>query len=719
MNSVNYLNHTLYNPDSYHRRFDLDVPSDWIADTRKDLAKEDSRSTWENQVKRIGFVALPFLSLVKPLAGPLSILMGGVRVLTQVSGLFTCQAGWQQFSMQFLHAVFAAFSVASSFFRFTIGLLLTTTIDLIQGLFNAGSHLIHGEYRKAIDETLQLLASTAYLGFMLAGALEAMLLFSLLQVAVNFSQAQKELAQGNYLEAAAKIGMGCIRLHQTNGYAEQIQRRNRFFALQTYASFIRRSLKAREVRHLLENPLADFKGKLGEQSGDIDFGTHFHGFGQELVKGANLTFRTRLIDGQEMTELDFKVNHVFREKIEGVIQELSQFNQAEMNEILQLTQSHGKGIRVEQNQLLPLGDGSMGPATKISLDGLGSIFIGATDQLPTMYNRVVVQMDAGKNVYDFHELMTLVDLDQSFHTSSTQDIERLKIGQLFRVFQPQEAILFERSEEFFNLPLDQLKERIIQKAPAMKTIFDEHLAQMRAGEIVPGKVRYQIDGLAEKAYEHGARGLTAAITGAYTDQALFERVASMLDVGMLSTELRRQANINANGMSPGFDFYSGGADSVFTQLITEKNCREEMPFNDLNYTSKIRFLISLEALESGTYQYFDDLFGNRHIDSSWGDSYSSRPGILDFVDGLQNAPKSPYHWSSTYSGHEVMLKERVDPSFFTKIVVANEATRSGLMDYLRERQLIQLNGAGQEMILGAKADQFITVAKQAREELFV
>jgi hypothetical protein len=112
---------------------------------------------------------------------------------------------------------------------------------------------------------------------------------------------------------------------------------------------------------------------------EVDFGAHFHGLGKALVKGANLAFRTKVIDGKEITELDFKVNHVFYEKILETIDDFSKMQPKEMNEILELPHSHAKGIRIEKNQPLPLGDEAMGTATKINLDGLGSILIGSSN----------------------------------------------------------------------------------------------------------------------------------------------------------------------------------------------------------------------------------------------------------------------------------------------------------------------------------------------------
>lgn len=491
---------------------------------------------------------------------------------------------------------------------------------------------------------------------------------------------------------------------------------------QEYDPLILRSLKGREIQHLQTNPLSGFKEKLAELSENVNFGVHFHGVGKGLVKGANLAFRAKSINGKEMTELDFKVNHVFRSKIQNAIDDLSQLDVEEVKTILSLLGSHGKGIFIKHNQPFPLGDTSMGSATKISVPGLGSIYIGDTPGLPTMYDRVVVHMNADKTICDLHELLAFLDLDLSLHPSEKEDIDRLKIGHLFRTFYPREALPLERSEDFFSLPVDSLKAKIIEDVPEMQDLFDTYLSQMTPEEILPGKFRYRIHGLAKKAYELGARGLTASITGAYFNQALYERLSSILKLGMLSSETRKTIGLNATGMSTYSDFYSGGADSVFTQMITKKNCDDEMNFSDLNYNSDIRLLISLDALETGTYQYFDDAYGNRKLDGYSGCDYASRPGTLEFVDGLCNnqdayVSEGVYGYYE-YSGHEVMIKERVDPSFIQKIVVSNTTIQSELIKYLETCGLVERDQNEKAWILGIPLDQFIVVANQVKDDLF-
>ena len=596
----------------------------------------------------------------------------------------------------------AVLSVATTIFSFRVGLFIITIADLVGELFTVIQHIKEQKYKKAGEEALQILASGLYLSFMTTGALEAILFSTLMQAVICLYQSRQEMVEGKYLEAFAKVALSGVRLYQVNNYRVLIQRRNQIFAIEKYQELIERLLKAKKVRHLLESPLADLEGNIEKNQVTLlghDFGSHFHGYGKGLVKGANLGFRRVVVEGKELTELQFKVNHLFREKLfEGV----DGLESKERMELLGLIGSQIEDVNVSEDGVL-------------SLKGLGFISFGKNPQVPNLYDRVIIQMEPDKTIYDLHEMLSFTNLEEALYQSSQEDLDRLKMGHLFRTFFPKEALPFERSEEFFTLSLKDLKIKMIEKAPGMKEIYEDYFDRMSASEILPGKVRYRIEGLADKVAQCGGRVLTAAVTGVYyDDQKLYERVASMLQIGMISHELKDTYDFNARGLGGVLDYMTGGADSVYMQMLTDKNVEDHLDLSSLYY-SKARMLIDLTALESGTYQYYDDSFGVRLYDTfSWWqkDKYLNHPNILEFIEHLQHPA---YSWQ--YDRNEVMVKERLDPKFFTGIILDNEKTREGLLSYLRTSNLVQKDSIGNETILNIDVNRFLRVGKYATNEL--
>jgi hypothetical protein len=714
MNVINYISHAIHEPGISHRRFELDVPH------------------LQETAKRVAVAALPFISLYRPAGFTLSIGMGSVRAFSHLQQAFLegDQKHWKKCSIELGQAALATLSLAATVFNFTTGLLVVTGFDTVQSLMSACQNLLLKEYTKAGEEVFQAAMNALYLSFMVTGQLEIMVAFVLLQAVFSLYQAKGEIGKGRYLEAGAKMAMSGIRVYQARNYITLIQKRNILLTLEKTRNIFLKALRGKHPTHLINHPLSSLKDRIEGQETiltnakgeEFSFGSHFHGLGEALVKGDNLTFRTYYSpEGKEITELDFKVNHVFRETLTSSIEELRKVSPKDLHDMLLLAGSHTTGISVTKvdpdNDFFFFFDSGALEQT-IQFEGLGTITIGANSELPNLYDRVVVRMDSTKTLYDLNEMLAFLDLDRAIRLSTRDDIERMKMGHLFRIFYPREATLLERTEEFFTLPLDQLKETMIEKAPLMKELFESYLPRMKEAEILPGRVRYRVEGLSEAAYALGARALTSAVTNAYSDQELFQRVASMLKMGMLSTELRDESNMNINGLSGGGDYYSGGADSIFTQLLTEKNCRENLEFDRL-YHSKVRFLISLDALEYGSYQFHEDNWGTRKVEppkwvkefwgadtaGSWYLPYTNRPGILEFIQEEQESLYGHYR-------NEVMLKERIDPSLFTGLVVPDEVTKADLLAYLTSCNLVQ-----EGKILGHLADEFIRVGKQVTEEL--
>jgi len=704
---IQQLQHRAIEPQSYYRRFENDFPAASPTQTPP--------TSWVAVGKRCALLALPFVSLYKPLGTGISLSMGAVRSLTSAFAAWSAgqKGALRECATSLVQMALATLSVVATIFSFTAGLFLITGVDTLTSGAAVVQHLFNGNWHEAFEELLQTGVGVFYCAGMFAGQLEIVLLSSLLQGALSLFQARKEFVAGRFPEAIAKVVMSGLRLHQAKATFHLIQRRDFLLSIEAYRKLSEQVRKGREdVAHISDSALSDLSVVVKDkevvlkdaQGRTYSFGSHFHGHGEGLVKGANLTFRQVQVGGVNKIELEFKVNHVFRTRIQQAIQGMQGLGASELKEMLALSHSHASDIHIQKKNL-QLGSYMLGFATEIKLDGLGTITVGSSPGVPNLYDRVTVQLDEGKSLYAWHETLSFLDLDAALRASSQEDLTRLKIGHLFRIICPREATRFERTDAFFTLPLEELKQRIIAQAPGMKEALQQYLDKMREEEILPGRVRYAISGLAEQSRALGARGLVAAVTGAYSDAALFDRVGSMLTMGMLSTETRYSNGINASGLSPTADFVTGGADSVYAQMITEKNCADHMPLNALFYSGRVRMMLSLDALEMGSYQSFHDAFGRRDIWSS----YADRPSLFEFIQK---------HHKYATSGHELCFKERIPPHLIQGLIVADTKTRDALTDYLRARNIIQKNAAGEEMLLGHSVDQFIRVGTHASEELF-
>ncbi len=694
MHYVNCIERSLFLPKMDHCQRDLGL-----------------QKTSEKQAKltRIALAVIPFIALYRPVGTAISLGTGTCRFIFHLRLVLIYQkkCEWRNVSKEFIQTILAVVCLSSSITK--IGQLVTGSIDTMQGAYYTTYYVLQGNCHKATEQALQMMTTSLYLTFLLIGSFEVILLSVLFQVVLHLCQIKDNIFKEHYIEAIAKLGMVIIHLNQANIYKCLIQKRKAFLALQKYQNLIRQALQGRSFWHLIHHSLIDLNGKIDEnkinlshQEREYNFGSHFHGYGKGLVKGANLSFRTVMIDGKELTECEFKINHVFREKLQKRLNELKNLNISEICDILQFTHSHAESLHVEESK------DNFDNVYRIIASGLGQITIGASRDLPNLFDRVVVLMDRKKTLFDLHELLSLTDLDTALIPSSKDDLNRLKMGHLFRTFFPEEATSFERSKDFFTVSTQELLDQMIEKSPLMKEIYNKYFDQMKEAEILPGRIRYKLHGLAKEIQELGGCHLTAAITGAHTNQSLYQKAASMLSLGMLSQEIKAKYLINTKE-ALGMDYYSGGADSVFTQMLTTKDkLLEGFDLSNLNYQSNLRILISLDALETGTYQYLRNNYGTRLMDyaesSIFKEIYINRPTLSEFTTTIQEISDA-----NKYSEHEVMLKERVPPSYFEGFLVNNEETRVGLLDHLRTCNLIQKDALNREVIQGRLVEDFIRI----------
>jgi hypothetical protein len=672
MNYLNYIKHSVFTPDTYHRRYEHDVEGG------------------NELMQRVALAALPFVALYRPAGMALSLSLGGCRAFSHLSAALSYQqeSRWNEMGVQLSLSGAAVLSVAGAVFHFGVGLLVTTLLDIGQGLYQM----------RSLEEAGQVAASGLYLGFMVTGTLEVILLSTVVQGLVALAQARKEWHEGHYIEAGAKVALASVRGYQGLEYQKKIELRDVLFSLKKYAALTRRAERGREVRHLLSHEMVDLERAIDEKrvvlespEYEYEFGSHVHGYGQGIVKGGNLTFRN--VGGAMV--LEFKVNHTFRKRLEQVMTDLGHLRGKEVKEILSLTGSHATHLSVDREGSLVdfLAEGGRAPVALVTLEGLGSVSVGVSRsvlgegpfKIPNLYDKVVVRMEPNKTLFDLHELLAFLDLDGALVESSKEDIDRLKLGHLFRSFFPREALPLERSEAFFSHSLDALRQEMIARAPHMQEVYDTYFEKMSPEEILPGRIRYRMEGLGEEVRKEGMACLTTAVTGSERDEDLFSRVASILSMGMISTEFRDAYHVNAEGLSRPKDYMAGGADALYFQMMPQSFIDKKQSLQEFSwYHSRVRLQVSLKALELGSYQYATCGLGNRDFSNGEeyrrGAQYDERLGILEFAKMLNQSKD----WQEL-KAHEVMLKERLDASYIEEIWVQDEATKKGLLDYLRAR----------------------------------
>ena len=190
------------NPPFYHR------------DYSKDFSKKEPLS------KRVCLVALPFLSLYLPIGQTLSVVLGSSRAITSFN-----QANKNFNKKEFLLSgknlficSLAILSVANTFFKHQVGLLITNASDVFQNLLICMSFLAHGQLTEAMTSLVSVINSTAYMGMILCPSIEVILLALSCQIVFELVNSVNEFKKDRYLEGFAKLAMSSIRGYQAAPY---------------------------------------------------------------------------------------------------------------------------------------------------------------------------------------------------------------------------------------------------------------------------------------------------------------------------------------------------------------------------------------------------------------------------------------------------------------------------------------------------------------------
>ena len=684
-----FLEHRLTHPVLFHRQFEQDFPS-----------KGDIVS-----ICKLVFAAL---SMVKGMEKGIMVSSGALRVAACSYQAYQANAVAPK-AQEVVKGVFSAFAVALAFKYKKLALLGLVCSDLVGNVSLAYQN--RNASGKIKQELLRALGSASYIAAMFFDSIGIRILTMAILTGEHYAQGNRSYREGKKVEAISSFILQAISLYHGcyQGYLwfkqGSLVRKSPFFS----SSLV----NERNIAHLYSSPLLNYtvqnKGHRAlYQVGDKTFyffGQNHFGYGGEIVKGMNLRFFRR--GGKA---LDFKLNHVFRDNLQLHIEDLLALSPQETQELLSIRGSDIKDIVISEIHQDFATHGFLGPAYEIHLVGLGKIFVGASKDLPNCYDRITTILDKGNDIYDFHKALSVLGLEKALERSSSLDLERMKLGHLFRIFSPQKATLLERSESFFSLSIEELKQEMCNLNPDMEGIFEKYLPRVELREVFPGRKRFAIKGLADELRQHGAVELIAAIAGDFNDDELCGITGAILNSGMCSTETRTYVGLVGKGISESHDLQTGGSDSVFTQLVTTST----ESYDTLFYSGDgVSFLISLDALETGTYQYHFDSYGVRNLveGSTWlgPERYLTRPDILSFVK--DEAIKS-------HKGNEIMIKEFLSAEYITGIIVRDEILKQKMIDHLRSQGLVRLGFDGQEWIGKHLLKKFIRVQSNTYPESF-
>ncbi|MBI2743139.1 MAG: hypothetical protein HYX48_04405 [Chlamydiales bacterium] len=206
------------NMNFIHREFGNDVRN--LPDASREVSELTGvEQTWIDQGKRVAVAALPFLTLYKPLAVPVSLVFGGLRTVGSASQLLESyqQGDISKLAPALAQTMVSTAAVAATLFGSPMGMLITTGQDLLIELGKVIELAEKGQYEQMTESFLIIANNSLYLTMMLSGGLEIAIAALTMQVLTGIYHSHADLEKGNYIEATAHIMMTLVRCNQLAG----------------------------------------------------------------------------------------------------------------------------------------------------------------------------------------------------------------------------------------------------------------------------------------------------------------------------------------------------------------------------------------------------------------------------------------------------------------------------------------------------------------------
>lgn len=688
-NALNYLKHTLHNPNVFYHQIEHCIPE------KVQIEKTFSR------IHKIAQYAMPLITLHKPMHNTYLFTCSSIRVISSLADLKHTQIFTHEQFKIFIRASLATLAFAATYFNFTIGLYVTTMADIVQT-----TTLLFSGNGQILEHILSLATSILYMASIYSATLEIMLMSLILQVITHAKQAFNEFYNddGDWLMGVSKLLMVCIRSNQAHHQVKLIKRRNILKSIARLQDLRKRIEKSKKVSHLyfhrlnaLKEAIANSKSTLIDAKGnEIDFGSYMGLMGKNVVKGMNLRFK----DQGDFIELEFKITNTARKHLNEVIEDLKA---DELSDLLSLTNHSFSKITIKQEKKPSNYPWICEENLEINFKDCATVSIGQSQENYIDYNTVKIKMNSDLSHYSLHEVLSLLDLDEAMCQSTEDDIQRFKVWHLFKTLNPEQAKICENEDAFFTQSIDELKQDIINRDSNMQLHFQDKLDKLEFEETIPGKMNLRCHGLSDEFKELGAGNLTAMVITPWDTQTndMVDRVCDIAQLGLLSPELREKGGLGYKGLDA-MTKKTGSHEYVCTQMQPQHLDTWDSVYSN-GFEDEVRVTYNLSALENKTYQYHDDNYANKNpefdmwgLDSQW-------PSLHEFIEDQVKYP--------SYD-HEIMVADRVKPESLETIEFRNNDLKQTVIQQLEEYGHIKTDVHGCKTYNGKQLDDVFTINKK-------
>ena len=474
--------------------------------------------------------------------------------------------------------------------------------------------------------------------------------------------------------------------------------------------------------HPLASMITDLKN-----TGNI--GRDFSGLGTGGIKEQSIHAQSCLLDGNPVLRMDFKLNDHASKHLD------TSKNTLKPNLIMaSLPIGFCQGVKITErssHEYLGFEKGQFNSKEKqilpgvkeieVEFVGVGKIILCKDPNFKAVHNSIFFEMKQQGTPETMlkaaNMMLTMIGCPPALVESNPEDKQRRALLHVFRCFYPAEAYKLERDPATYALNPAVLRDKICGLVPNMQAHFKEYLTQdhMPISEIesTAGKRVTSIN-ISPQLKQRGALGLIHGMSSSCKVCAPI--ISKILQSGLLSSQRRFQSGILSTGQSSYNDHQGGGAEGVFTRMVTEQLAANQL-IQKFSSMETLQILIDLDAVNgSNTYGFDGDHYGSRN---SLG--YHVRKNLMELTDDLQVPPGDrfgrPREVAKYGTANEVIVRDRIPPQFIRGLVVQTEENKKTLIEQLKNDHVLVFKSG--EWYYGSKnINDFIKVSTKFTKEMW-
>lgn len=213
-------------PHYYHREYLNDLTNNCVGNKIKDIKSFFHEENLYESAGRITRVALPFLALTS-LSRPISLGMGAVRVWTSANKLISDLHSNKKrdLSLDFLQTVISVAAFVASIFAHPIGIVVTTSQDIIFELKDLVDAIEKNDKVAALVSITKIINNSLYLALICCGGLELSIASYTMQAIMLVISSVDDFKKGNKLEAYGNLLLSAVRGNQAYSQFKILQRK--------------------------------------------------------------------------------------------------------------------------------------------------------------------------------------------------------------------------------------------------------------------------------------------------------------------------------------------------------------------------------------------------------------------------------------------------------------------------------------------------------------